>query len=342
MEHTDGRRLSHETLEQLRMRAVQRVEAGESPEAVIRALGFSRGRIYEWIARYREGGLEALKAKPVPGRPPRLRGQQLQWLYRAITEKDPRQFKFEFALWTLGMIRTLIRERLDVRLSEVSVGRLMKKLGLSPQKPLRRAYQQDPEAVRRWLEEEYPQIKAAAKQAGATIYFGDEAGVRSDFHAGTTWAPRGHTPVVRTTGARFGLNMISAVTARGGLRFMLVKGKMTAGKFCVFLKRLVHKARRPVFLIVDGHPTHRAAQVTRFVQATGGRLRLFCLPAYSPELNPDELVWNNLKNHGVGRRSLTGPDHLKQVVLNHLRALQRSPSKVRGFFQEPHTKYAAA
>lgn len=338
---TDGRALSHEALEAIRIRAVQRVEAGESPEVVIRALGFSRARIYEWIARYRSGGLEALKAKPVPGRPPTLRGPQLQWLYRAVVEKDPRQFKFEFALWTVAMIRELIRRQFGVRLSEVSVGRLLKKLGLSPQKPLRRAYQQDPEVVRRWLAEDYPKIQAEAKRARATIYFGDEAGVRSDFHAGTTWGVRGHTPVVRTTGARFGLNMISAVSPRGHLRFMLVPGRMTAGKFCGFLKRLLHKARRPIYLIVDGHPTHRAASVKRFVQTTRGRLRLFCLPPYSPELNPDELVWNHLKNHGVGRRSLTGPDHLKQVVLAHLRALQQRPDTIRGFFHEPHTRYAA-
>lgn len=342
MTRKDGRALSHATLEELRIRAVQRVEAGESPEAVIRTLGFSRPRIYEWIARYREGGVEALRAKPIPGRPPRLTGPQLQWLYRAVTEKDPRQFQFEFALWTVGMIRVLIRRRFAVRLSEVSVGRLLRKLGLSPQRPLRRAYQQDPEAVRRWLEEEYPAIKAEAKRAGAGIYFGDEAGVRSDFHAGTTWAPRGQTPVVRTTGARFGLNMISAITPRGALRFMIVKGRMTAAKFCVFLKRLLHKARRPVYLIVDGHPTHRAAAVKRFVQSTKGRLRLFCLPAYSPELNPDELVWNHLKTHDVGKRSITGPDHLQSVVLGHLRGLQKDRETVRSFFQEPHTKYAAA
>jgi transposase len=196
--------------------------------------------------------------------------------------------------------------------------------------------------VRRWREEEYPAIKAEAKRAGAVIYFGDEAGVRSDFHAGTTWAPRGKTPVVRTTGARFGLNMISAITPRGALRLMLVKGRMTAGKFCAFLKRLLYKAQRPVYLIVDGHPTNRAAAVKRIVRATEGRLRLFCLPAYSPELNPNELVWSHLKNHGVGKRSITGPDYLQSVVLGHLRGLQKARDTVRSFFHEAHTKHAAA
>lgn len=341
MKRIDGRALSHETLEAIRIRAVQQVEAGESTEVVIRALGFSRPRIYEWIAKYREGGVDALKAKALLGRPPVLTGRQMRWLYTAIASKDPRQFKFEFALWTRGMIRELIWTRFDVRLSEVSVGRLLKKLGLSPQRPLRRAFQQDPEAVRRWVSAEYPQIRAQAKRAGAVIYFGDEAGVRSDFHAGTTWAPVGQTPVVHTTGARFGLNMISAISPRGDMRFMLVKGRMAAATFCAFLKRLLHKARRPIFLIVDGHPTHRAARVRRFVAATRGRLRLFCLPPYAPELNPDELVWNNLKNQRIGRQSLTGPAHLRRLVLGHLRALQQRPATIRAFFQKPDTRYAA-
>jgi transposase len=338
----DGRKLSHKTLEEIRIRAVKRVEAGESPETVIRALGFTRARIYEWIAKYREGGVEALKAKAVPGRPPTLDGRQMRWIRSTIVHKDPRQFKFEFALWTRGMVREVIRKQFGVRLSEVSVGRLLKKLGLSPQKPLRRAYQQDPEAVRRWVEEEYPEIRAQAKREGAVIYFGDEAGVRSDFHAGTTWAPVGETPVVRTTGARFGVSMISAISPRGDMRFMVVKGRMSAAAFCRFLERLLYGARRPIYLIVDGHPAHRAAQVKRFVAATNGRLRLFCLPPYSPELNPDELVWNNLKNHGIGRRSIKGSEHLRTLVIGHLRSLQKTPAKIRGFFREKNTRYAAA
>ena len=239
------------------------------------------------------------------------------------------------------MVRELIRERFGVSLSEASVGRLLRKLGLSPQRPLRRAYQQDPVRVQQWLDEDYPRIQALAKEEGATIYFGDEAGVRSDFHSGTTWAPVGETPQVPATGARFGLNLISAVSSRGLLRFMVVQGKMTAPKFIDFLKRLLHKARAPVFLIVDGHPTHRAMLVKKFVREQEGRLRLFYLPPYSPELNPDELVWNNLKNHGVGKQIITGPEHLKTTVLRHLRSLQRRATTVRAFFQGPHVRYAS-
>jgi len=342
MKRRDGRTLDHRTLEDIRIHAVQRVEAGESPEDVIRVLGFARTVIYDWLAKYREGGIEALRAKAISGRPPRLEGKQLRWLYKAITTKNPLQYKFEFALWTRGMVRDLIRERLGVRLSEVSVGRLLKKLGLSPQKPLRRAYEQNPELVERWLAEDYPKIQALAKQKRASVYFSDEAGVRSDFHSGTTWAPKGKTPIVEATGQRYGMNIISAISPRGDMRFMTVEGRMNAGKFIEFLKRLLHNAKRPVFLIVDGHPSHRARKVFEFVRKTKGKLRLFFLPPYSPELNPDELVWNHLKNHGVGKRVVRSREELKRVVIGHMRFLQKTPDLIRAFFHEPHVRYVIA
>jgi transposase len=335
MTKRDGRRLGRKTLEEIRIRAVEQVEAGESPEDVVRSV------IYEWLGKYREGGLDALRAKRAPGRPPKLSGKQLRSIYRTVTGKNPLQLKFEFALWTRAMIRELIRERFNVRLSDVSVGRLLKKLGLTPQRPLRRAYQQDPKKVDRWLKKQFPQIRALAKREGAMIFFQDEAGVRSDFHAGTTWAPRGETPIVPATGQRFGLNVASAISPRGELRFMTFEGRMNAGKFIEFLKRLLYNANRPIFLVVDGHPAHRARKVLEFVESTEGSLRLFFLPPYSPELNPDEFVWNHLKNHGVGKRIVRSRPELKSVVINHLRSLQHMPAKVRTFFQQSDVRYAA-
>jgi transposase len=191
------------------------------------------------------------------------------------------------------------------------------------------------------LTTEFPRIEAEARKHHATIWFGDEAGVRSDAHAGTTWAPKGKTPVITTTGARFGLNLISAVTRRGDLRFMGVRGRVNAAVFIEFLQRLIDGEERPVFLVVDGHPVHKANRVQKFVASTQGRLRLYFLPPYSPELNPDEQVWNDLKNNGLGRIALSGPDELHREAISHLRFLQKSPHLIRSFFQMSSTRYAA-
>ncbi|MCX6972185.1 MAG: IS630 family transposase [Verrucomicrobia bacterium] len=337
----DGRKLDHKTLEEIRMRAVRRVQEGESPEVVIASLGMSRACIYNWLAAYRAHGWDGLRAKPLLGRPGKLQARHIRWLYDAVTMKNPMQFKFPFALWTRSMIAELLRKKFGIRLSSTSVGRLLAQLGLTCQKPLFRAYQQNPTLVEQWLQREYPSIRAEARKCGADIYFGDEAGVRSDFRAGTTWAPVGQTPVVRTTGARFGINMISAISPRGKMRFMVVRGKIAATQFGDFLKRLMHGAKRKVFLIVDGHPMHKAKSVKRIVDSFDGKLRLFLLPPYSPELNPDELVWNDLKNHGVGKRIVHSIEHLENIVASHLRSLQRMPAKIRSFFCAKHTAYAA-
>jgi len=249
--------------------------------------------------------------------------------------------KFPFALWTSLMVAELIRRQFGINLSKASVCRLLNQLGLSPQKPLWRAFQQDHERVQKWINEEYPKIRALAREQKADIFFGDEAGVRSDFHSGKTWAVRGKTPVVGTTGARFSCNMISAVSPKGAMRFMLVKVRVTASVFVDFLKRLIHNWPRSVFLIIDGHPVHRSVAVSKFVASTEGQLQLFYLPPYSPELNPDEQVWNHLKNRGVGRHPVTGPDQLKRLIISHLRRVQRLPSLVRSFFNLPETVYAA-
>lgn len=341
MPQTDARQLDHKTLEEIRIRAVQRVQAGESPEVVIRALGFSRACIYNWLAMYRAGGWGALKARALSGRPKKITGAQMQWLYSTVVGKSPLQFRFEFALWTRTMLQILVREQFGLKLSVSSVGRLLAQLGLTCQRPLWRAYQQDPQRVRQWREQEYPAIRAMAKQAGADIFFGDEAGVRSDYHAGTTWGARGKTPVVAATGQRYRLNMISAVSARGQLRFMVLRGRVNGPQYIEFLKRLVHNAPRPVFLILDGHPVHKSRAVKAFAASTDGRLRLFYLPPYSPELNPDEQVWNHVKHHGVGRALLQGAEHLKKLVRTRLQRLQKSPWLVRMFFLTPHTQYAA-
>lgn len=340
MNTTDARRLSHDKLTELRKRGVAAVQEGESPEDVARVLGVSRVTVYGWLARYRSGGWGSLDARKRGGRRRKLDAKAIAWLYETVTQNDPRQFRFPFALWTSKMIGELIRQKLGVRLSKASVCRLLDQLGLSAQRPLWRAYQQNPERVDRWMKEEYPAIRAAAKQQKAEIWFADEAGVRSDTHAGTTWAPRGQTPVVSSTGARFGLNIISAVNPQGHFRFMCVNGGVNAGVFIEFLKRLIHNSPRKVFLIVDGHPTHRAKKVKRFVESVSDQLQLFYLPPYSPELNPDELVWNDLKNNGIGRKSISGAEQMKRDIIAYLRYLQKTPDRIRSYFRAPTTRYA--
>ena len=341
MPANDARKLDHKTLEAIRVRAVEQVQSGESPEVVIKALGFSRACIYNWLASYRAGGWHALRARPLKGRPKKINGRRMKWIYDTVTLKNPMQYKFEFALWTRGMIRALIHERFGIKLSLPSVGRLLAQLGLTCQKPLMRAFQQNPALVEKWLREEYPQIRARAKRIGAEVFFGDEAGVRSDFHSGKTWAPKGKTPIIRTTGARFGFNMISAVSPKGQMRFMVVEGRVAAQQFCEFLRRLVLKAEKPIFLILDGHPVHRSAKVKKLIESVKDKLQIYFLPLYSPELNPDEHVWNDLKNNGIGRMLVKAPDDMREKVVSHLRFLQRNPMLIQSFFQAPTTKYAA-
>lgn len=338
----DGRKVSHAKLEETRFEAVRRVQAGEAPTAVARDMGLYTNRIFIWLAAYRSGGWDALRSRKAMGRPKRLAAKQIRWIYDTVTTKNPLQFKLPFALWTRAQIRALIVQRYSVKLSLVSVGRLLAQLGLTCQRPLFRAYQQDRSLVERWLKEEFPKIRTRAKREKAEIFFEDESGVRSDFHSGTTWAPKGQTPVVRATGQRFSLNMISAVSARGELRFMVVRGGVGAGVFIAFLKRLIHGQRRPIYLIVDGHPSHRSKKVKAYVESLQGKLRLFFLPPYSPELNPDELVWNDVKNNGVGRTLVHGPADLLRAVVGRLRYLQKTPEHVRSFFRHPETRYAYA
>ena len=341
MRNTDARRLDHKTLTELRKRAITQVQEGESPEVVARMFNISRASIYNWISLYRHGGWGALDAKKRGGRPRKLSGSAMKWIYETVTMKNPIQLQFPFALWTCPMIAKLIKEKYGVKLNRTSVSRLLKHMGLTVQRPLWRAYQQNPELVEEWMKNEYPKIVKSAKKNGADIYFGDEAGVRSDYHSGRTWSERGKTPVVTTTGARFGMNLISAISPRGQMKFMVVKKRVNAGVFIDFLKRLVHGHDKKIFLIVDGHPSHKAKKVERYVASLKGQLRIFLLPPYSPELNPDELVWNDLKNNCIGKKPSFSLDQLKRNVIGHLRSLQKKPRKIISFFHAPTTPYAA-
>jgi len=335
----DGRKLDHKTLEAIRMRAVQQVLDGKKPEDVADAYGMNHRTIYRWLEKYHYGGWDALKAKPVPGRPPKLTASQMKWLANLVREKNPRQLSFPFALWTLSMVREVIRRELGIHLSEVSVGRILKTLGFTPQRPLYKAWQQNPVLVSKWKSEDYPQIQKRAKKEKALIFFGDESGIRSDYHAGTTWSERGKTPIVKVTGSRHRLNMISAVSSRGHFRFMTTEGSVTADVFCEFIKRLIENVDQKIFLILDNHRIHHAKKVKKLVESLQDRIELFYLPAYSPELNPDELVWGHVKQN-IGKAAIFSKNNLKHRVISALRSLQKMPEKVKSFFLHPSCRYA--
>ena len=302
-------------------------------------MGVSRSALFNWLALYRSGGWDALDARKRGGRKRKLDAKAMDWIYTTVTSQQPRQLKLPFALWTAKLVAQVIKEKLGIQLSRWSVSRLLHQLGLSPQRPLFRAAQQDPERVERWKNEVFPTIREKARQQGGVVYFLDESAIRSDHHAGTTWAPAGKTPVVKTTGARFLLNVLGAITAQGQFRFMTFKGTLNATRFIEFLKRLLQDESRPIHLVVDGHPVHRSRVVKQFVEGTQGKLELHFLPPYSPELNPIEQVWNHAKNHQIGKQVITGPDQLKKLVLSAMRHIQKRISIVQGFFRNPDCAY---
>ncbi|MBS1936925.1 MAG: IS630 family transposase [Bacteroidetes bacterium] len=337
----DGRKLSHEQSEYIRVQAVKAVRIGKkSPAEVIKTFGLHRANIYKWLARYDAGGLEALMSTKAKGPEPKLTGKQKRVLLGYLL-KNPLQLKFEFGLWTVAMVAELIEKKFSVSYSKVHVGRLLGELGLSRQRPLERAYQQDPDKVREWLEHTFPAIKREAKREDRDIFFVDEAGFHATAQYGTTWAPIGQTPVIKTTGRREKVNCISAISKKGELRFMLYQERFTGAVFTEFLRRFMRGRTSPATIVVDGHRTHSTKQVKEFVRSTRGALKIYELPAYSPELNPDELVWNNAKQK-VAKRKHTprGNKSFKQLVHDTMRGIQSDTGLVQSFFRERNVAYA--
>ncbi len=335
----DGRTLSHEISETIRRLAVWRVQEGEAPGEVIKSYGLCRTTIYKWLRAERRGGEAALTARKHPGRRPALAPRQKLQIRRWINGKDPRQYGFDFGLWTRQIVGALIAQKFGVRMGVTAVGRLLAELDITPQKPLRRAYERDPVAIECWKTTVFPRLRAHAKRVGAKLFFLDEAGVRSDQVLGRTWGLRGQTPEVPTSGRRQSVNAISAVTARGEFWYELYPERLNASRFVELLTHFMRGRKRPVFLIVDAHPAHIAKVVAHYVQRLAGRLALYFLPGYAPELNPDEFVWNHLKRQGVSKTPLRKDESLRSRVQSDLAAIQSRPALVRSFFHAPSVAY---
>lgn len=342
MRTNDARLLNPKAQEELRRRTVSAVLNGMSQTEAVKVFGVARSSVANWIRLYRQGGQKALKIK----KRGRRRGTCLEpWqaaqTVRAITDHCPDQIKLPWALWTCEAVGQYLHEHFGVKLSRWTVARYLKNWGMSPQKPMRRAFERNPEAVQRWLEVEYPTIHQQAKLEHGEIHWGDESGFRSDHQTGTTWALRGQTPVVQISGKRFRLNMISTITNRGLLRFKVFAGRFNTDVFISFLKRLLKTTDRKVFLIVDNLSVHKAKAVKDWLVGKENEIQIFYLPPYCPELNPDEYLNNDVKSNAVGRRRAKDQDELGKNLRGYLRSTQRQPEIVKRFFHAKSVKYAA-
>jgi transposase len=327
----------------LRRSVVQAVRGGMKQTQASQVFGVSLRAVNKWVALDKAGGLRALKPKRRGRRAGegRLDRTQSMRIRQMIIDALPDQLKLPFYLWTRAAVASLIKREYGITVSLTTVGRYLKTWGMSPQKPARRAYERNDAAITHWLSKEYPAIARQAKQERAVIYWGDEMGLRSDHIAGTSYAPVGQTPIVRATGQRFGCNMISAITNRGHLAFMVFHGKFDARLFVGFMQRLLKQAARKVYLIVDGHPVHRSRHAKRFVEDNAAKIRLIRLPGYCPELNPDELLNQDVKTNALGKSRPTNRTEMMAGVRRHLHRRQRQPQIIRNLFQEKHVRYAA-
>jgi transposase len=341
----DARSLPQAAQEELRRRAVALVGEGRSQVEVAGLLSVSANAVGNWVRAHRRGGDRALSARRRGrrGGHTKLTDAQQQRIARLIVGNNPDQLKLPGFLWTRALVRDLIAREFGVKLGEDTVGRYLRAWGFSPQKPMRRAYEQSDEAVRRWLEETYPEIERRARRDRAEILWADESGLRSDHSAGRTWAPVGRTPITKGTGKRFRANMIAAVSNTGAMRFRVFDERFVAPVFLDFVKRLVKDSGgRKLVLIVDGHPAHRARVVRDWVNANPDLIELHFLPGYSPELNPAECLNQDVKTNALGRRRPLNVTELKADVRCFLRSVQRQPARVARYFHERHVIYAAA
>lgn len=340
----DGRRRTAKQQEVIRQQAVRAVLSGMKQVEVARVFSVTTTAVSLWMKKARKRGVGALKAKKRGGyKPGLLKGWQASWVVRTIRDKHPEQLKLNLVLWTREAVQKLIAKRFGIKMAIRTVGDYLKRWGMTPQKPVAKAYQQNPEAVKRWLQEEYPAIQKQAKQEKGIIFWGDEMGLRSDHTSGKSFSPKGVKPVLVKTGARFSCNMISAISNMGKLYFSIFSGSFVIQTYLDFLTRLVRQCKgRKVILIVDGHPVHKAKAVQEWLSKRTKQIETFLLPGYSPDLNPDELLNQDLKSNVFRHRRPHSKDDLKRLLKAKLCQIQKQPEKIKSYFKGRHVLYAAA
>ena len=284
------KRGSQESQERVRMLVIDflKKEKGTQQKAAD-LFGLTLNGVQKIWRKYKEYGIRGITSKKrgVQGGK-KINGTQAAEVRRLIKDKLPDQLKLAYGLWTREAVQQLIEDRFGIELSRWQVGRYLKSWGYTPQKPISKAFEQKPEKVKEWLEKEYPAIKRRAARENAVIYYGDETGMRSDHQAGKSYAPKGETPVIKRTGQRFSLNMISAISNKGHLQFMLLDGRFNGEVFITFLKQMIKYSRQKIYFVTDGHPAHKTKMLNEWLKENKERIEIFFLPPYSPELNPQE------------------------------------------------------
>ena len=271
----------------------------------------------------------------------KINGKQSAEIRMLIKDKLPDQLKLSYGLWTREAVQQLILDRFGIELSRWQVGRYLKSWGYTPQKPISKAFEQKPEKVKEWLETEYPAIKKRAAKEDAVIYFADETGMRSDHQAGKSYAPKGQTPVIKRTGQRFSLNMISAISNRGHLQFMILDGRFNGEVFKTFLQQMIKYSRKKIYLVIDGHPAHKTKMLNDWLEENETRIEVFFLPPYSPELNPQEYVNQDVKTNIIGKKRPINKDQMRANVEDFMNRRKRDKKQVQKYFHVKHVRYAA-
>ncbi len=338
------RKLPAAAQEERRRQVVGLRQRGLTYKSIAEQVGLSRTGVIDICQRFAAEGAKGLVSKPRGRKPDEQRlldATQEAEVQGLIRRHTPDELGLPFALWSRTALGALIARRCGVELAVRTVGKYLARWGFTAQKPIRRAYEQDPAAVRRWLRREYPAIVARARQARGVIFWGDETGLRSDDVRGRGYAPRGRTPVVRVCHKRARLSLISAVANKGELRWMVVDGAVNAPTLIRFLRRLIRDARRKVFLILDRLQAHRARLTRDWLAKHRADIEVFYLPSYSPELNPDEGVNADLKQAVPRKAPARSRQQLKRAAISHMRSLSKRPKRIRAIFQHQQFRYAA-